>query len=163
MTTGCPRWIRGAWILAALACSSPAKKSAAVPVAAAVPGAVAAASAKPAENPIPPAVAGGAVLYKTKGCVMCHGDDAKGGVRNRYSQSEFIPALDKVADGYTSDELKQKIRKGVSDIAKADPNGLVPILRMPAWEDKLTPEELDQVCAYLLSLAPKAAAGKDDF
>ena len=170
MTRKRSRWFHGAWICAALACAAPGKNSVA---AAARPDSPAAAEAKssaaisgaevkPPEKPVSPAVAGGAALFMTKGCVMCHGENAKGGVRNRYSQSEFIPALELVADGYTPDELKQKIRKGVPLVAKADPNGPVPILVMPSWEDKLTPEELDSIVAYLLSLAPKGG-GKDDF
>lgn len=110
-----------------------------------------------------PAVARGAGLYRTKGCVMCHGDDAKGGVKNRYSQSLTIPALERVAEGYTKDELREKIKKGVALVAKADPKGHVPILVMPSWEDKLAPEELDAIIEYLFSLAPKGAGGADDF
>lgn len=111
----------------------------------------------------PPAVLAGAELYKTKGCVMCHGEGAKGGVPNRYSQNQFIPALEKVAEGYTEDELKEKIRKGVSSVAAADPDGHVPILVMPSWKDKLTDEELDRIVAYLMSLAPKGGKEDDGF
>lgn len=170
MTLNCPRWVHGAWICAALACAAPGKKSVAAtvrpdsPAASEVKASVAipGTEVKSPEKPISPIIAGGAELFVSKGCVMCHGENAKGGVRNRYSQSEFIPALELVADGYTPDELKQKIRKGVPVVAKADPNGPVPILVMPSWEDKLTPGELDSIAAYLLSLAPKGG-GKDDF
>lgn len=163
MTPSYPRWTCGVWICAALGCAAPGTKSAAVPIRP-VPAALVSArasaegpgaTAEPPETPISPTVAEGASLFKTKGCVMCHGEDGKGGVRNRYSQGEFVPALEKVASGYSEDELKEKIRKGVPQVAKADPNGPVPILIMPGWEDKLAPEELDRIVAYLFSLGPK--------
>ena len=152
MTMSYPRWACGVWICAALGCAAPDTKIAAVPIRPAMPAVV---SAKPPETPISPTVTEGASLFETKGCIMCHGEGGKGGVRNRYSQGEFIPALEKVASGYSEDELKEKIRKGVSQVAKADSNGPVPILIMPSWEDKLTPEELNRIVAYLFSLAPK--------
>lgn len=149
---------------AAAASSTSAAVAAAPPAPSAGASASAAPTAAPAAAPAPdPALALGAGLYRTKGCVMCHGDDAKGGVQNRYSMSQTIPALERVADGYTKDELREKIKKGVSVVAKADPNGHVPILVMPSWEDKLAADELDAIMGYLFSLAPKDSGGGDDF
>lgn len=151
--------IGGAWIGAMIGCAAPRYGPSTQPaLVVRNPEASANAEAKspePMAAPVPPAVAEGASLFKTKGCIMCHGEAGKGGVRNRYSQGEYIPALENVASGYSEEELKEKIRKGVSSVAKADPNGPVPILIMPSWEDKLTPEELDRIVAYLFSLAPK--------
>ncbi len=125
-------------------------------------------AAKPSETPavpvvVPPEVIEGAKLYVRKGCVMCHGRDAKGGVKNRYSQSKLIPALDKVGEGYSEEEFKDKVNQGVSRVAKADPDGHVAILVMPYWKDKLASEELDKITAYLFSLAPEGSDDEDDF
>lgn len=125
-------------------------------------GVAAAAPAEPASVPESPAETG-SKLYRSKGCVMCHGDDAKGGVPNRYSLGGTIPALESVATGYSEDELKEKIRAGVPSVAKKDPQGHVPILIMPSWRDKLADEEIDAIVAYLFSLAPKGEGGSDDF
>lgn len=164
-----PGWTVAAALAALCACTNaprrpePVKIAAAAEPAPAMNGASASAAAAPAA-PADAKTAAGAGLYKTKGCVMCHGEEAKGGVPNRYSLSETIPALDKVAEGYTEDELKEKIRKGVPSVAKKDPKGHVAILLMPSWEDKLAQDELDAVVAYLMSLALKGeGASKDDF
>lgn len=124
-------------------------------------------AAKPVETAapvvVPPEVVEGARLYVRKGCVMCHGRDAKGGVKNRYSRSKLIPALDKVGEGYSEEEFKDKVNQGVSKVAKADPDGHVAILVMPSWKDKLASEELDKITAYLFSLAPEGSDDEDDF
>lgn len=160
---------RAAWIAsaAAAACASapkppPGTLLKAAPAAVQAPATQAAGAPAPAEDP---KIAAGRDLFNAKGCVMCHGDGGKGGVPNRYSLSELVPALDKVAEGYSEDELRDKIRKGVPSVVKKDPNGHVAILVMPSWEDKLSADELDGIVAYLFSLAPKEEGGgkKDDF
>ncbi len=145
--------------VAACASSGPARSKAPVKPAAAQPAQIAAAPAVPV---VPPEVTEGAKLYRKKGCVMCHGKDAKGGVPNRYSLGKFVPALDKVGQGYTEDELKKKIRTGVASVAKADPNGPVPILVMPPWKEVLSDNDLNRIVTYLMSLAPKES-GDDDW
>ena len=102
-----------------------------------------------------PLLQAGWKVYTSKGCVFCHGPAGEGGVKNPNAVGGLIPPLKTVADGYNVEELKEKILKGVPVIDQADPNGPPPPLHMPAWEGVLSEEELDQVTAYLLSLAPK--------
>ena len=110
-----------------------------------------------------PNITGGQKLFNEKGCVYCHGPNGAGGVKNNNAQGGEVPALSKVAEGYTAEELKVKISEGVREIGKADPNGPTPPLYMPVWQGHLSEDELGQIAAFLMSLAPKKAGGDDDF
>lgn len=102
----------------------------------------------------------GRFVYQKYGCAMCHGPDGQGGIKNPNSQTGGeIPKLIYVADSYKMDELKAQIRNGVWEIAKADSLKPTPPYRMPAME-WMSPEELDALVQYLMSLMPKGAAEK---
>lgn len=106
----------------------------------------------------------GQEVFNAKGCVYCHGPNGTGGVKNANSQGGEIPSLSKVAEGFSKDELKAKVLAGVKEIGKEDEKGAEPPLYMPSWKGHITDEELDAVVAFLMSLAPKSAAGgADDF
>ncbi len=107
-------------------------------------------------------VARGRVLYVRAGCVGCHGTDGTGGYPNNNVKGGLIPALNKVADGYSKAELTAKIKKGVPHPEKADPKGPAPLITMPAWGQTLNDAELDALASYLLSLTP-AGAQKNDW
>ncbi|EQB63271.1 MAG: hypothetical protein RBG1_1C00001G0850 [candidate division Zixibacteria bacterium RBG-1] len=95
-------------------------------------------------------------VYKKYGCILCHGVNGEKGSHNRNAQTgEEIPALTYVAEGYTLDELKQQILKGVENIARKDSLGLTPPYRMPSWKGIMTEEELEVLTEYLMSLKPK--------
>lgn len=105
-----------------------------------------------------PQVIRGWEVFSQKGCVFCHGADALGGVKNPNAVGGEIPALEKVADGYTEEELKHKIRKGVKDIEISAVPGASspPLLYMPSWDRSvLSDEELEDLITYLMSLAPE--------
>ena len=104
-----------------------------------------------------PKVTAGWKVFTSKGCVFCHGVNGSGGVKNPNAVGGEIPALTKVAEGYSADELKKKIHEGVKseNIATEPGAKSPPPLYMPAWENNLTGEEYDQVTAYLMSLSPK--------
>lgn len=104
-------------------------------------------------------VARGRVIYARAGCVACHGLGGQGGYPNNNVKGGQIPSLVKVADGYTKAELVAKIRRGVVP-EKADPKGPEPLVRMPAWGQKLDDAELDALASYLLGLTP-ASSGSD--
>ncbi len=98
----------------------------------------------------------GEVLYKRYGCRGCHGEDGMGGVSNPNAVTDQqVPPLRYVKEGYTVEELKDRLRRGVPHVAKRDPRGPDPPLNMPAWGDRLTDAQLDDLVAYLLSLYPK--------
>lgn len=110
-----------------------------------------------------PKVLRGQELFNAKGCLYCHGPNGVGGVKNSNAQGGEVPSLSKVAEGYTAEELKSKITTGVREVAKADPAGPMPPLYMPTWKGHLSEDELGEVVAFLMSLAPKEKGGVDDF
>ena len=66
-----------------------------------------------------------------------------------------------VVGTYTKEELMKKIAVGVpgSAIVKFNPNGPTPPLYMPAWKDKIKGKELEDLAAWLLSVAKKDESG----
>lgn len=101
----------------------------------------------------------GRFLFNHRGCIICHGKDAKGGVRNPNSQSgEEIPALIYLKEGYTKQELIERIMSGIPVIAKKAPDKPEPPINMPSWKDKLTDEEIGNIVEYLFSVYPKEEA-----
>ncbi len=106
-------------------------------------------------------LARGRVIYVRAGCVGCHGTDGMGGYPNNNVKGGLIPALNKVADGYSKAELIAKIKKGVPQPEKADPKGPAPLVAMPAWGEKLDAAELDALASYLLTLLPPGAKKTD--
>jgi cytochrome c553 len=94
----------------------------------------------------------GRALFRSAGCFQCHGDEGKGGVSNPNAQGGLVPTLTLVAQGYSDAELKDKIRRGVRVVAKADPSGPAPRLFMPAWGRFLSDRQIDDLAVYLKSL-----------
>lgn len=103
----------------------------------------------------------GEVIFMTVGCVTCHGHGGKGGYPNNNVVGGAIPALTKVSDAYTKEELKERIEDG-SVPASADPKQPAPLIRMPAWKEKLTDQEIEAVVEYLFSLKPKSAGAQGE-
>lgn len=112
--------------------------------------------ARPWDEPslIKDPIARGRVLYNRAGCVGCHGTGGSGGQPNNNVKGEVIPALNKIADGYTKAELIAKIKRGVPQPLKADEKGPAPLIRMPSWGETLDDQELEAVASYLLALSP---------
>ncbi len=95
-------------------------------------------------------------VYKKYGCILCHGINGEKGIRNKNAQTgEEVPALTYVAEGYTRNELRQQILKGLRNIPKKDSLGQAPPYRMPSWKGVMNDEELELLADYLLSLMPK--------
>ncbi len=98
----------------------------------------------------------GEKLYKRYGCRGCHGPSGDGGVPNRNSETgEQVPGVKYVKEAYTLAELRDQIREGVPVIGKLDPEGPEPPLAMPAFGDRLSDGEIDDLVAFLLSLYPE--------
>ncbi len=98
----------------------------------------------------------GYVVYRKYGCILCHGVNGEKGIKNNNAQTgEEVPALTYVAEGYTHEELKQQILKGLVDIPKKDSLGRTPPYRMPSWTGVINDKELECLTAYLLSLMPE--------
>ncbi len=105
----------------------------------------------------------GEAIFNSVGCVGCHGKAGVGGYPNNNVAGGKIPALTLVADGYSKDELKTKIKNGVPKPDKEDPRGPDPMIHMPSWGQVLQDSEIDALADYLISLKPKGPASKDDF
>lgn len=101
-----------------------------------------------------PADKRGAEIYRRAGCVTCHGEGGKGGYVNLNAVGGKVPAVEKAREGFSRDELVKRIADGVAHPVKADPAGPEPLLKMPAWKNALTPDEIAAVADYVLSLAP---------
>lgn len=94
--------------------------------------------------------------YRKYGCILCHGINGEKGIKNKNAQTgEEIPALTYVAEGYTREELKQQILKGLKDIPKKNSLGQTPPYRMPSWKGVMKDGELEFLTDYLLSLMPE--------
>jgi len=98
----------------------------------------------------------GREVFRTYGCVGCHGPEGKGGVPNPNAKTaEQVPALIYVADGYTRGELKKLVVNGQREITPLDPKRPPPPLYMPAWGATIKEAEIDDLVEYLFSLKPK--------
>ena len=103
----------------------------------------------------------GHVLFARAGCITCHGVGGQGGYPNNNVVGGQIPNLRGISQRYTKDELKRKIARGVIP-QKADPNGPDPLIRMPAWGETLSDDEISAVVEYLWTLpAAGASAGQE--
>jgi len=99
-------------------------------------------------------IARGAHVARTRGCMVCHGDDLGGSTFldatavGRFSGSNLTRGG--VGDPYTDSDWVRAIRHGVA------PDGR-PLLLMPSHEyDALGSEDLASLIAYLKSLPPVA-------
>ncbi|MBI4313716.1 MAG: c-type cytochrome [Candidatus Omnitrophica bacterium] len=110
---------------------------------------------KPKETPrYADAVEAGRAVFQKYGCTACHGFQGRGGVQNYNAVTGGeVPPLTYAAKGFTKDQLKNLIREGRYP-TKLEPRGPTPPLWMPAWKEKISPEELDQLVEYLVSLTP---------
>ncbi len=102
----------------------------------------------------------GEEIYRLAGCVACHGPQGRGGMPQNNFHGNQIPAVYKVAEGYTFDELAKRIRSGRIPEPQ-DPSLPPPKVAMPAWGKVLDDGEIASVAQYLMSLAPPKP--KDDF
>ena len=103
------------------------------------------------------AVETGRAVFEKYGCVGCHGQDGRGGRKNFNAQlGEEVPALVYVAAYYDRDSLKEFIRAGRQPVPRANPARPAPALYMPAWKDRISGEELNQLVEYLFSLSQLA-------
>jgi len=96
----------------------------------------------------------GEKVFTRYGCATCHGAGGRGGVKNANAQGGLVPPLNRVAEGFTPEELKKVILKGRQTVPE-DPRGPVPPLHMNNWETVMDKGELEDLTQYLFSLMPK--------
>jgi mono/diheme cytochrome c family protein len=78
----------------------------------------------------PEMIAAGHRLFLEKQCAHCHGEDGKGGVNLARRSLDPAGVFQSISDG-------------------REKNGI----RMPAWRDVLTEDEIWQATAYVLSIS----------
>jgi mono/diheme cytochrome c family protein len=95
----------------------------------------------------------GRQVFLKYSCNACHGDRGAGGIKNLNAETGGeINGLLHLTETYTSDELKEQIRKGTPEVEKADPTGPDPPLHMPAYREYIAGQEMQDLVAYLTSL-----------
>jgi len=98
----------------------------------------------------------GRAVYRKYGCACCHGSKGEGGIPNPNAKTaEQVPGLQHVSEGYTVEELKNRILNGQREIPLMNPAKPHPPLYMPPWRGKVAEGELNDLVQYLTSLAPK--------
>lgn len=90
-------------------------------------------------------------------CVVCHAADGAGGIANPGSTDGTIPTLNPIDETLKSPDYKTfAYNLDLFLEHGSTPEGDQPIFQMPAWGDKafLTPQQIADVIAYLISLNP---------
>ena len=94
-------------------------------------------------------------------CVKCHGDQGAKGVDNPGSDDGTVPVLNPIDPLITDPDLKV-FACNIDLFVEhgSTPSGDNPTQKMTAWgdESKLTPQQIADVIAYVISLNPPAAA-----
>jgi mono/diheme cytochrome c family protein len=81
----------------------------------------------------PKMIAAGHELFLEKQCAHCHGEDGRGGVNLARRTLDPVGVFQSIAEG-------------------REKNGI----RMPAWRDVLTDDEIWEATAYVMSISHKA-------
>ena len=101
--------------------------------------------------------AAGAVVFKNE-CVKCHGEEGKGGVENPGATEATVPGINPLDPEFVSTDPKEFATKIDLFIEHgATPEGDNPAKVMTAFGDegKLTPQQIADVIAYVISLNQK--------
>jgi mono/diheme cytochrome c family protein len=101
----------------------------------------------------------GEKIYNRIGCGVCHGPNGTGGFRNNNVVGNEIPSLTLVKDGFSRDELKERIANGRQP-EPADLGQPAPMISMPAWGTLLKEDEMEDLITYLYSLRPPLQPGE---
>lgn len=98
----------------------------------------------------------GEIVFRRFGCNGCHGEKGAGGWPNPNAIGGQVPSLKNVSEGYSREELMDRIRKGKTpEIENASlPE---PPFRMPTWGDHISDKEMDYLVQYLFSLSPQTS------
>ncbi len=113
-------------------------------------------SERPVTGVLSPQIERGLKIYEKFSCITCHGVAGKGGIKNYNAQTGGeVPPLDRVAEGFSKEELIKKILEGIPKVEKLDPKGPTTPLYMPGYKNIISQTELEALVAYLNWLMPK--------
>lgn len=94
----------------------------------------------------------GAKIF-TKNCETCHAAEGKGGVSNPGSDDGTVPELNPIDETLVSpDYLTFAYNVDLFVEHGSTPEGSGPTYSMPAWGGNLTPQQIADVIAYVISL-----------
>ena len=111
-----------------------------------------------------PAAQRGYAVYRSHGCILCHGLNGEKGRKNVNAKTgEEVPAMTYIAEGYTKKEFQEKALTGVKTIQRKNASGQAPPWRMPGWRGSISKSELDDLTAYIWQLLPKDTGDEDDW
>ncbi len=97
----------------------------------------------------------GEMVYNRLGCWGCHGVKGRGGDKNpNAAPNERIPDLWGVKNRLSEGDIRAAIASG-STPQRVDPDATAPPFACPPWGDRITPQELNRLIAYINTLAPK--------
>lgn len=105
------------------------------------------------EQPAEP-IERGKRVFNRYGCETCHGKNGAGGIKNINAQGGEVPPLNKLAEGFTEEEVKKVIRDGRHSEPE-DISGPAPSLHMNSWKNIMTEQELNDLVKFLFSISPK--------
>jgi mono/diheme cytochrome c family protein len=100
----------------------------------------------------------GEMIYNRVGCAACHGPRGAGGFPNNNVVGNKIPSLTFARDGFSREELKDRIALGRRP-EPADRSQPAPLIEMPAWGRFLAEDEMKDLISYLYSLRPAPKPG----
>lgn len=98
----------------------------------------------------------GAQVFATS-CVICHGAEGVGGNPNPGSADGTVPALNPIDPTLKDPDYKTYAYNLDLFLEHGStPTGTSPVFKMPAWGDlgALTPQQIADIIAYLISLNP---------
>ena len=109
-------------------------------------------------------------LVEHLGCLFCHGLGGREGIVNPNAKRKYVPSWDdpEFVKLYPTDEkVRETIRKGRFPDKADDATGSP--IPMPPWGNRLDPEEVDAIIAYIWSLRetpvsshPQGGLGAED-
>lgn len=101
----------------------------------------------------------GKKVFARYGCETCHGAGGRGGIKNINAQGGEVPPLNKLAEGFTEEEVKKIIREGRTSVPE-DVSGPFPSLHMTNWNAVMDEKELSDLVKFLFSISAKSEEWK---
>ena len=97
----------------------------------------------------------GELVFKRAACWSCHGEDGRGGIRNpNAAPDEQVPSLLEATNTHSLEQLQTRLAERQRP-ASIDSSAAAAPFFCPDYSGALTDDELADLYAYLVTLAPK--------